>query len=392
MKTKRIDIDFSALSAVHTFTPVTAVPSRQKYDSKAQTYSPDYSLVPLTLQLNVRLIDPDSVLDGNGNLNLVNGSVKFYKDVNGVREQILSTTEGYEMVTSGVNAGRLVVKKNIEPSKVTTFIVEYAIHDSRLGQVIHLSDSFRTYCDSVASDEAVRLDHKSALYDPLIYNDNSKNQPQTVDINADFFYGGVTVEPDASKLKFVWQKQRADETWSAIGSDILDYEASVSGVSNRTLTVNRDLMGDYAAYRCYGFYDITGNINETISNATPMAVISFKRRVPEVDVDIQVPSFFSPSVKTFTPTYWLSQKQNGGISNEDNIFHKIWMGAQNTETANVSYQQLGHGISPILSTSLLNGTKGMILGLDLVDCGAPKAMSDEESAVYIDSDGSILLM
>ena len=112
MKTKRFDFNFKPLQLDISITTVGSVPDSQNYDANTGEYTPDYTLTNLIIQPNVSRMDKDEVLTA-GSINHLLANVKWYEIIDGTRSIIESVNTNYEITTTGGNAGRIKVKKNL---------------------------------------------------------------------------------------------------------------------------------------------------------------------------------------------------------------------------------------------------------------------------------------
>ena len=117
MKTRRFDFNWRALQVQISLAVEGSVPDKQNYNADTQEYTPDYSLTPLIIQPNVSIIDKDAVLP-SGSINHELTNIRWYENVNGTSSQIAADNPDYEITASGGQAGRIKVKKNIEPNRL----------------------------------------------------------------------------------------------------------------------------------------------------------------------------------------------------------------------------------------------------------------------------------
>ena len=250
MKVRRFDFNFKPLQIDLSLSVVGSVPDRQNYDADADEYTPDYTLTPLVIQPQISRMDKDEILTpGSVNSNLAN--VRWYEIVGGTRTQILAENTNYEITTSGGNAGRILVKKNVQPQNPLTleYYAEYL--DQRTGQIHILQKTFPIRCsNSTVFKPVLILDTPDqTIYNPL------KDQAVQV-IHASLRCGEN--ECAAANRIFVWEKFRENNTWTEIGTDtVLDYDVQVSN-DTASLTIDRSLMGNDLYIRCRAKYDRGG--------------------------------------------------------------------------------------------------------------------------------------
>lgn len=399
MKTKRFDFNFKPLRILTSFGVDGSVPGRQVFDGNNDGHIPDYRLTPLVLRLSASRQDKDEVL-ANGEINSLLTNVVFYQVKDGVKTQITNSSpyyvvDGtqypcYAIDTTGVNAGRILVKENVDYLFPVTIIVEADYLDTRLNQTHHISESYLLVCDNgTAVKPEVELDIDSqTIWNPLEDEDS-------VTVNALLRLGATPATAD-SHLLFRWQKLRSNGQWSDIGSEPNeDYDCSVSSAtSHPSLTIDRRKMGAVLKLRCVGLYDPDGtpSSSDTITDATPQMSFDIVRRIPKYDYNyVGVPTNIPPGTPYLHPEA-VVEDSKGVIANPEREIHFRWMAATNAASGNLTYTEIGHGPAPTLPTSKMNNNYGMVLGIDPVDAGAFAAWLDSDGKVLVDGDGKILLI
>lgn len=388
MKTKRFDFDFKPLRILTSFGVVGSVPGRQVYDSNLAEYTPDYSVTPLVLRLSVSRQDPDEVL-ANGEVNNALTNVRFYEIKNGVKTQILAANTDYTIETSGNNAGRILVNTNVAYLFPVTIIVEADYLDTRLNQTHHIKESFLIICDNgspVQPEVELDIDDQT-VWNPLADADS-------VVITAKLRLGAALAAYD-SHLLFKWQKLRGNGTWSDVGAvEYEDYDCAVSSEGQqRSLTVNRRLMGPNLRLRCVALYNASGSVSGmTIGDSTPQRSFDIVRRIPKYEYDIHgVPTNIPPGSLYISPEA-VVKDGNGVVANPDRELHLLWKAASNQQSGSLTYETVGEGMNPSIPTRKIVNQYGMVLGLDPVDAGPEAAWLDSDDAYIVDSDGAILLI
>ena len=329
-------------------------------------------------------MDKDDFLQA-GTVNHQLANVKWYEIVGGVSTLIQSTNTNYEITTSGGNAGRIKVKKNAQPKLPITleFHAEYA--DPRTGQLYSIVKTYPIRCDnSTAFMPILVLDAADqTIYNPL-------TDPDTQVVHASLRLG-VTECPTANRL-FVWEIFRADNTWSAVGSDTtLDYDVTVAA-DGASCTVNRSLMGTELYLRCRAKYDLGGNPSSAVlTDASPSKVVSFIRRVPKYEYDIvNAPTNIPPGILAISPeaSIW---DVNGIIANPLKSLLPLWYVATNKASGTLSYTQVAHGINPIIPTKAMSQSYGAVYGLDVIDVGPLCAFEDGNGDIFEDGNGDVII-
>lgn len=380
MKTRRFDFNWRALQVQISLAVEGSVPDKQNYNADTQEYIPDYSLTPLIIQPNVSIIDKDAVLP-SGSINHELTNIRWYENVNGTSSQIAADNPDYEIIASGGQAGRIKVKKNIEPKVPVTleFYAEYV--DSRNGQIIKVQSSYLLTCSSASDTMRVELD----AADQTVFNPLTDPQSQTV--TAKVWLGAS--ECPASRYSLVWEVLGDDDTWHTAGSDELDYDISVNG---NKATVNKWLMGKSLHLRCRVKYSADGNPESVaLTAASPSAEVVFVRRIPKFECEIiGVPYNIPAGLIRIAPSA-IIRDTNGEIAAEDELL-PLWYIATNKASGTLSYALVGHGKDVSLSTSRMDDLYGGVIGLDVIDRGPVGPLVDSTGALMTDSSGAIFII
>lgn len=386
MKTKRFDFNFRPLQINVSFSVESSVPDRQTYDADNGEYTPDYTITPVTVQPNISLMDKDEVLPA-GRINKYITNVKWYEIVGGVKTLIAANNTNYEITTSGDNAGRIKMKKNVEQGLPITlqFYAEYV--DNRTNQVHIIQGTHQIICNNATVYIPVLSLNASdtTIYNPLI-------DPDIQTITASLKLG--TDECPIEKRLFVWEKWNPNDlAWAVVGAETtLDYDVSVS-TDGITCTVNRNLMGADLYLRCRARYDINGNPSSiSLDGSSPSKTISFVRRLPKFEFDyFGVPTNIPVGLMAVAPVakIW---NANGDLSNPEQELLPLWYTATNQASGSLSYNLVANGMSPIISTSALSQIYGAIIGLDVIDRGAWASWEDSDGVVFEDGDGYLILI
>ena len=358
-----------------------SVPDNQNYNSDTREYAPDYTLTPLILQPRVSIIDKDGYLPaGNVNSELVN--IRWYQIINGTRTQIMNDNADYEITDSGADAGRLKVKKNAEPKFPITleFYAEYV--DTRTNQILVVNRTAIIKCGSASDQIRVELDTAAQT----IYNPLSDNKDQTVTAKVWI----ADRECPAANYELVWEVKSPSTSWRTVGSEMTDYFISASG---NTATIDKELMGNEIHIRCRCKYSASGAPSSvTLEESSPYATAAFVRRIPNFEYDIAgLPVNIPKDILKIAPEAYI-RTTKGPVRNPEKVFSVTWYMAKNKSTGTLSYNQVAHGVSPVISTSLMDALMGGVLGLEVKDRGPESALVDSDGAVMTDSDGKIFII
>jgi hypothetical protein len=380
--TKGLNFNFHTLLLNKSITVVGSVPDTQSYDADSDTYTPDYTITPLTLQPLVSIIDKDGILQ-SGNVNAKLANIRWYQTVGGTRTQITTDNTDFSITQSGDNAGRIQVKKNVTPANPMTleFYAEYV--DSRCGQIYVIRMTWLVRCtNATAYVPVLSLDSADqVLYNPLR---DSDTQVITASLRR-----GASECPSALRL-FVWESLDGDGNWNTVGDDTYDYCMIVSSDGTQ-LTVDRTLMPDELHIRCRAKYDIGGDPSgASLTDSSPVATTTIKRRVPSFWSEISIPSNIPAGTKIVCPTLTIKDTA-GKIDNPEKELLVLWYVATNT-TGTPSYTQVANGMSPDIPTDLVDAQDGGIIGVDVQDEGAEGVMADGDGTLLADENGNLIII
>lgn len=359
--TRRFDFNFRPLQVSCSISVDGSVPDRQSYEAYSKTHTPDYTLTPLALVANVSIIDKDGVLPA-GSVNKGLANIKWYETEKGVEKLISTTNTDYRFGADGsADAGRIQVKKNVEPEWPLTLRFEADYVDPRTGQVHKIVLSKLLTSRSETVNPQLRLDCAGAsIYNPL---DDADKQTVKATLSA----GGGEVA--AANRVFLWEKLREDGTWSEIGSDIMDYDVQLSA-DKASVTVDRSLMGEELHIRCRAKYDAGGNpAAVTLNDGSPCAVAVWRRRMPSVETEIINVPYNIPKIPYIFPG--VSVRDNKKILSDAVVnghFRVDWYTAKNS-TGTLNYTKVAEGLNPQIPTSMVTESMGGILAVEVEDAG-----------------------
>ena len=380
MKTRRFDYNWKPLQLNLSMSTEGSVPQKQAYDSFTGEYSPDYTLTPVVIQPEVSIIDKDGVL-ASGSVNAQLSSIKWYETANGTRTQIATDSSDYEITQSGSQAGRIRMKKNVQPQQPVTlsFYAEYAV--ARNNQVFAVQGSTLVTCASESSLVRVSIDQPSVLlYDPL-------HDADSLTITADIWVGGTKGSPSWDA---VWSMTREDGASASLAdSACFPENAGITDGGDGTLTVDMTLQGDETDLQAGA---ATGG--KTMWN--PSDTVAIVRRVPEYEYDIEgVPYDIPAGALSISPV--ATVRTTKGIVDSgraDRELLPVWYMATNKASGSLSYKQVAHGWNPTISTSGMSTLHGGVLGLDVIDRGGMCLWEDgtDTECVYTDDSGCALMI
>lgn len=389
IKTKRIDFDFTPLQVISSINAVGAVSPVQTYDNNggADTYTPDYTLVPLVIQPQVNVVDVDGVL-ASGSVNGQLANCRWTEWIDGAATAIAADNTDYD-VTAGTatdaTQGQIKVKRNVPANSQLTLEFSAQYLDARTGEVHDIRQTFTVRCESVTEyPPRLTVDFPAkGFWNPL------KDPSQRV-ITATLTQGGAVVP--AANREFVWELMDDAGTWVEIDpNELMNYDVSVN---DNQLTVLRDYMGYGLNIRVRAKYDKGGNPSSvTLTDASPCAVMSITRRLPNIRHGLEIaglPDRVPPGQKYLFPQALVNGQDMTAM---DGVVAFDWYIATNTASGNgQTLTKVAEGRSPRIPAAAMSQNYGALLGVEVRDLGPWCAALDADGAVLTDADGAVLLI
>lgn len=383
---RRFDFNYKPLLPSQSITATSSVPDRQTFDANTGIYTPDYTLTPLTVRANTSIIDLDGIIP-SGDINSRLANIRWYATVGGKSSIITASDPGYIIGAEGTpEAGQIQVTHNIDPLYPLTLTFQAEFVDPRTGQIFRFNLSKLLRCNTEAASMRFEIDTPpQVIYNPV------RHSPIQV-ITASLAIGKEDIPP--SHRLFIWETLRDNGTWSPVGNSTdgeLDYWGEISADGSK-LTVDRTLIGDSLTVRCLALYDPSGSpATQQVTPATPVRTVTFIRRIPEYEYDMLYVPYNIPHTPYIYPRCQI--RDTIGILTDSQItenFDVGWFMATNKPgNATLTYQQIGTGIAPRLSTSLMSDSLGGVLALDVTPRQPLKALSIDGKILTVD--GKILL-
>ena len=368
MKTRRLDFNWKPLQLQISMTVESGVPDVQNYDSDLNEYTPDYGLTPLVIQPYVSVYEEDEMLGGLINPQLTD--IKWSENINGV-ETVISNSGYYEIVRTGEEAGRLIIRKNIQNKEPATFVFEAKYLDPRNEQVVYIKGTHLVRCNNISETLRVELDAgQQVLYNPL-------NHPSQQTISATLWIGSNK----SKEASYKWEIQE-NSLWRSIKDS--DYFISVE---ESRVVIDRQSMGSELALRV--FAERRGdNIKENSVSASTLIV----RRIPEFEYDISgMPYNIPPGTEVVHPQSVVFNGQ-GLIENHDKELLSEWSIATNTLTGDMVYNVVAYGRYADIPLDKMDDALGAVIGLDVKDRGPMSALTDQSGELFSDADGSVIII
>lgn len=168
-------------------------------------------------------------------------------------------------------------------------------------------------------------------------------------------------------------------------------EISISA-DGTTATLDRSIMGDKITIRCRAKYSATGNPSAvTLTDSAPFKTINVVRRIPSFDYDIQeTVSDIDPGTKSILPVAYIYDNV-GEIPNPTKELLPLWYMATNSHSSAIVYDQVGHGMNPVIPTDKMDASIGGIVKLDVKVLKPWALLTDGKGRVLTDGNGNPLV-
>lgn len=374
-KRKKLNINYRPLRPSISLQVVSSVPDRQVYKSSDKSYTPDYTITPLTLFPRCGAVDPDATVAAAAvNSQLTN--MKWYERIAGVQSLITSGTD-YVITQTGDQKGQIQVRKNSDITNPITleFAADYV--DPRTNQVIHYTAS-RVLVVSDGSDTQPVLQLDSP--DTVQWYPVRDRLQQT--ITATLVVGDSDLSAD-DRVKFFWYRVLETGALEQITDGNGDNDFEIVSVNRNVLVIDRDFIGEQQTYVCKVVYRPDGILPDAPTDADPQKTTTIKRVIPKVECDYKgMISGCPPGTKNIYPVAYIRDTL-GVIENPEEWFRFIWYAKKPSDTG---YSKIAEGVAPTIPF-----TEGMLIELEVEDKG-PQALivDDDDPSVYItDEEGNL---
>ena len=369
MKTKRLDFNYRSLTLSRYMELVGSIPNKQTYDAASGEYAPDYTLEGshLVLQPHVT-VDEETGAQG-GEVTSALANIKWTETTTAASTEINSANKNYEITIDGPQNGRIAVKRNVPAGSSITLTFEADYLDTRKNETHHVVMSYRVTCENEVTVPMLSIDRPvTNLWNPF-------RDTHSMTFNASLKVG--TEEVAVAQRTFVWEKKRADGTWSQIGTDQHDdFGWSVTN-NGATYTQDMDFIGEKQDMRVRAAY---GSVALATVNESLTQYFTMVRRLPDYDYDyINVPDNIEPDVKYVYPAP-LVQDREGVVSNPQEHLAFNWYTAAGQAAGNPTMALEAVGPSPQIPTSKIN-KNGMVLGIEATDRGNYKKVTQGSNLI-----------
>lgn len=367
------------------------VSNNQTYDATTDSYSPNYTLTPLTIQVNVAAIDSDMPMS-TLNARTLLANIHWYElSPNGTRTEIVitggaSTPAGYAQLinTEGdADAGRLQVAKNAVPG--APIILQFEADLQYGSDTFHIIENFNIQCRDTTPSIRCKFDSPDIVpYNPI-------HDADTMPIALMVWENNRTADP--THYIPVWEVRRDDGSWSEYGDEPTDYWLEIA-TDKLSAVLNFDLMGDGVNIRVRLKYDRGGNpAGVTLAAndvSVPMCRLECNRNLGRYDHQLlNVTNTLAEWSTVIRPTV-VFKDNKGEIADPDKFFLVTFYagpGGSALTTANV----VGTGRTVDIPCSKASAA-GLKIGYSVEEIGPYKAWEDSDGKILTDADGSILLI
>lgn len=374
-KKKSLNINYRPLQASISMQVVTSVPDRQFYSAMDKSFTPDYTLTPLTLFPRCAAVDADSMSAPKA-INSEITNMKWYERIGGVQKLISSGTD-YVIIQTGDNKGQIQVKKNSSIANPITleFSAEYV--DARTNQVLkYTASKVIIVSDSSSPQPVLTLDSPDTVqWYPVR---DVLNQTITAKLMA----GNKDITED-ERVKFWWYRVLSTGALEEIVDGNGDNDWEIVSVNKNVLVVNRDFIGDEQTYVCKAAYRETGSLPSSPDLFDQSATTRIVRYIPRIECDFKGIVTGCPAGTSYIYPQGYVRDSKGVISSPEEWFKFIWMVKKPGAS---DYSKAGEGVSPTIPF-----TEGMLLDLQIEDRGAQAILIDDtDESVLQDADGNVL--
>jgi len=243
-----VDTQYGALSTNFYVVPVSDQLLDQWYDEQKGEYKPDRTTSPLVLQAILNISDPDGVLpsqtstfasilweeiveykDNSGTTNVVNNG-----DVTEIEDTVIVGETAVRVYTVQAD-GKLVCRRNVEPTKSYRLKCTVTYNDTRSGKTLKFEGSVLLTTSKTAEENYIlQLDTpRTQTFRPLMGDGTITN----LTFGGTLIFGGTEV----ATAKYFWYWTDSDHPDGVLFGDAnTPCAAYVSGQGTKLLTLNPD--------------------------------------------------------------------------------------------------------------------------------------------------------
>ena len=276
---KSLNINYRPLQASISMEVVTSVPDRQLYSATDNSFTPDYTLTPLTLFPRCAAVDAE-LTSAAKSVNSALTNMKWYERIGGV-QKLISSGNDYVITETGEKKGQLQVKKNSSITSPITLEFSADYVDTRTNQVL----TYRASKVIIVSD--------SSSPQPVLTIDS----PDTVQwypvrdvlrhtITARLMAGNRDITDD-NRVNFWWYRVLATGALEEIVDGNGDNDWEVVSVDRNVLVIDRDFIGEEQTYVCKAAYRETGDLPTAPDTYDQSATTRIVRYIPRIECDFK---------------------------------------------------------------------------------------------------------
>ncbi|MDD3038811.1 hypothetical protein [Bacteroides sp.] len=376
-KQRKISISYRPLQISGDIEVVGSVPDMQVYQADKNEFTPDYWLTPLTLFPRCNATDPDALVKvGAVNASLIN--MKWYERINGVRALITSSNANYVITETGLEKGKLQVKKNVSTINPVTleFYAEY-VDSLRTGQthVFQYSRLLRAI-DGTDAIPVLMLDSPSTLD----WNPCRDVVQQT--ITARLIVGDIDVTT-TNKCRFFWYRVLDTGALEQITDGNGDNDWEFVSLNKNVMVIDRNKIDTGITYVCKASYSPAGSPASTPDMNISYVSTSIRRRIPSLDIDWKgVPQQVSDGTNMIYPKP-IIRDTVGDIPSPSELFICKWY----TKIGAGSYALVATGYTPSIPFK-----DGMMLKLEVEDRGPFVAVVSSDGSYIVTENNEFIIV
>lgn len=362
---KKLRIRYRPLQTSCNIELVGSVPSKQVYQADLKEYTPDYTITPLTLFPRCNATDPDAV----NKIGLVNSALtnmKWYERYGNTRALIDASNTDYTITESGVNKGRITVKKNVETLSPLTleFYAEYLDSRTKEVYVFQMSILISTL-DGTDAIPVMTIDAaETELWNPV----RQKTTERTINFKA---IAGTEDVTDKCRF-FVYRlldTGALEEITDGNGDNDWEYVAR----TDTSYTFDLNYIGDEMTFVVKATYSPDGNPSSDAADSYLVKTTKFVRYIPKLWCDWEgVPNEVANGTTVVYPRPIVTDTL-GNIDLPEEMFRFYW------------YTSINDGSTWALVADIkapsIPFTDGMVLKLEVEDRGAYCVVSDADGNV-----------
>lgn len=368
---KHLNIMFDALAQWKSVEVSGAVPDIQNYDPDFKTFSPDYTLTPLTLKFLCSVSGSGDNTTKNINAQLTN--MHFYEIIGGKETEITADNKNYTVTTTGDEAGTIVIKRNGSSNSNTTirFYAEYV--DAVSSRIYRYDISHRLRCMDGNSGTPVLN-----ITAPNGYQWNPLRDNNICVIGAQCLLGKTDV---TSKCRIFFYRVLETGQLQSVGT-VVGTDWEIQELSAASMTIDLNLIGDEMTYVVKFSYSKDGTPAAAPDDLNGYKTFTIKRVIPKLVVDFKGVPEQVPEGTTYVRPVPFILDSKGLITDYKGILSFAWL---TSPKGSDKYTVVATGEQPSIPFS-----DGMNLQLQVDDKGPLKAVIDS-AGKYIVSGGKYLM-